>query len=143
MNQMKKICTILAVVVCLLFALLACNSSSAPEAIYFDKSNTPRQTYVQGQELELSGSSLTCKMSEGSTTVPADSAEVTVSGYDKNVLGEQTVEFTYMEKTTTLKVTVIPRISVEGFDANYFVGDAFNKSNGRIKVADRMESHNR
>ena len=133
---MKKICTILAVVACLLFALLACNSSSAPEAIYFDKSNMPRQTYVQGQELDLSAIVLTCQMKDGTTTVTADSADVTVSGYDKNVLGEQTVVVTYMEKTTNFKVTVIPRIAVEGYDANYFVGDPFNKNNGRLKIAD-------
>ncbi len=138
MNKMNNRNKVVALVVCVLIAVLlvACKTVSKPQAIYFDKSNTPRQTYVQGQELALSGSSLTCQTEEGTTTVPADSAEVTVSGYDKDTLGEQTVTFTYMEQSTTLKVTVIPRIAVEGFDANYFVGDTFNKSNGRIKVAD-------
>ena len=61
MNKMKNTYKVVALVVCVLIAVLlvACKTVSKPQAIYFDKSNTPRQTYVQGQELALSGSSLT------------------------------------------------------------------------------------
>ena len=65
-----------------------------------------------------------------------DMSGVTVSGYNKDQLGEQTVTVTYKEKTATVKVTVVPRIATEGITREYFVGDIFNKTSGRIRVAD-------
>ena len=116
--------------------LVACQSgSNDPDAIYFAKEHTPKRSYVRGQDLDFTDILLTCTVKGEATTIPMDTEGVTVSGYDKDTLGEQTVTVTYKEKTTSFKVTVVPRITVEGYEANYFVGDEFNKQNGRIKLA--------
>ena len=140
MNQIIKITKIFAAAALIVLGMLlvACQTvgGSAPDAIYFEKGSAPRNTYVQGQELDFSNSVLTTEAKGATETVPMDSSDVTVSGYNKDTLGEQTVTVTYKGLTTTFKVTVIPRITVEGYDMNYFVGDQFNKQNGRVKVAD-------
>ena len=139
MNKITKIARVaIAVAVLVLGVLLvACQTGDpAPDSIYFAKEHTPRKTYVKGQELDFTDILLTCDVKGEATTVAMDSPDVTVGGYDKDTLGAQTVTVTYKEKTTSFQVTVIPRISVEGYDANYFVGDSFNKQNGRIRFAD-------
>ena len=40
-----------------------------------------------------------------------------------------------MELTASFTVTVVPRITAEGFESSYFMGDAFNKNVGKLKVA--------
>lgn len=139
-NRIYKAVAVLLLLLCALLA--ACNDTDGqggktPEAIWFGKDQVLRQTYVQGQELSLSGVLLSCDMGDGKTeTVAADSADVTVSGYDQSKLGEQTVTVTYGGKTATFTVTVIPRLAVSGHDVNYFVGDAFNTQKGTVQVAD-------
>lgn len=136
MNKITKVVQIflVAVLVVLGACLVACEND-VPDSIYFAKEHTPRKTYVRGQDLDFTGLLLTCALNGEPVTVPMDSPDVTVSGYEKDTLGTQTVTVTYKEKTTSFQVTVIPRLQVEGYDANYFVGDSFNKQNGRIKVA--------
>ena len=131
MKTLLKVLSALCVLL-LAMAFVACGS---PDEIYFTKDNTPRQTYVQGQELDFTDISLTAKTKDKTELVPMDSADVSVTGYDKDTLGEQTVTISYKEKTTTIKVNVIPRLTVEGYDKNYFVNDSFNNQNGIIKVA--------
>lgn len=141
MMNFKRLFRTLAAMAVLLLAvlLIACQSDEpAPDAIYFAKEYTPRKNYVQGQDLDFSNILLTCEVDGEYTTVEMTAEGVTVSGYDKNLLGEQTVTVSYKEQVTSFQVNVIPRIAAEGFDANYFVGDVFNKQNGRIKVADNQ-----
>lgn len=128
MNK-KKLIVIIAAIATLCLALVAC---AAIDGIRFEKE--PRTTYVQGQDIDLQETVLVAFT--GEKTKPVDLSKVEISGYDKNTLGEQTVSFTYEDKTITLKINVIPRMQVEGATANYFVGDQFNKQEGRIKVAD-------
>lgn len=128
MNNMRKI-VLLTVLAVLCLVLIACGSV---DSIYFD--TQPRTTYVQGQDLVLDNAVLLAL--KGDETEPVEISEVEISGYDKNVLGEQEVTFTYKEQSVSLKVKVIPRIAVEGASTNYFVRDTFDKTKGRIKVAD-------
>ncbi len=144
MKRINRICMVLILLLCGILAVscgggndpAAPDGGNAPDAVYFAKDQTLRKTYVEGQALSLSGVLLSCDTDGKTETVPADSPEVTVSGYDPAVLGEQTVTVTYRGKTATFRVTVIPRIAAEGYDTDYFVGDSFNKQNGRIRVAD-------
>lgn len=139
-NRIYRSVAVLFLLLCAL--LTACNDTAGqggkdPEAIWFGKDQSLRQTYVQGQELSLSGVLLSCDVGGGETeTVAADSSDVTVSGYDKDKLGEQTVTVTYRGKTATFAVTVVPRLAVSGHDVNYFVGDSFNAQKGTVQVAD-------
>lgn len=144
MKRINRICMIGLLLLCALL-LAACGGGSdpaapggsgTPDAVYFAKDQSLRKTYVEGQALSLSGVLLSCDTDGKTETVPADSPEVAVSGYDPAVLGEQTVTVTYRGRSTSFRVTVIPRIAGEGYDTDYFVGDSFNKQNGRIRVAD-------
>lgn len=126
---MKRKLYLIFIAACVLvLALVACASV---ESVYFDEK--PRTTYVQGQDIDLDGAVITAL--KGGKEESVDPADVIVSGYDKNTLGKQTVTFTYGDVSTTLDVTVIPRIAVEGATTSYFVGDKLDKTKGRIKVA--------
>ena len=128
----KKTHYLLAIAVLLVgLVLVAC---ATIDGIYFEQE--PRTLYVQGQELDFENTVLMALSGDKSEPLDIQSGEVTISGYDKDKLGEQSVTFTYKEQSTTIKVQVIPRIAVEGVSDEYFVKDLFDKSKGRIKVAD-------
>lgn len=59
--------------------------------------------YVLGTELDISGMIVKAKYDTGDSKTITD---YTVSGYDKNTLGEQTMTVTYEGKKATFKVTV-------------------------------------
>ena len=96
MNK-KKLIVIIAAIATLCLALVAC---AAIDGIRFEKE--PRTTYVQGQDIDLQETVLVAFT--GEKTKPVDLSKVEISGYDKNTLGEQTVSFTYEDKTITLKI---------------------------------------
>ena len=100
---MKRIAKIFVAVALIVFSLLlvACNGSDSPDSIYFTKEHTPKQTYVLGQELNFANTLLTVETNGTTETVAMDADGVTVSGYDKDKLGEQTVTVSYKDKTTT------------------------------------------
>ena len=129
MKRISKI--ILITLLCTIgLALVACGDKI--DGIYFE--TEPRKTYVQGQEFTLDDSVLLGL--SGDKTTPVNLKEVKVSGYNKDALGNQTVTVSYQEKTVEIKVTVIPRIAVEGITREYFVGDGFDKTKGRLRIAD-------
>ena len=70
----------------------------------------PRTTFVQGQELDLSGGKLAVT-GKGTEQIDLNSADVSVSGYDKNTLGVQELTVKYKGKTVPLTVTVIARLT--------------------------------
>lgn len=135
----KKLMIIIAAVlaVALITTLIICLACCGKKVddLYIASTNTPRLTYVQGQELDLSKGSLTVVIDDEEILIPLDSEDVSVSGYDKDTLGEQTVTFTYDDVSTTLKVTVIPRMAPSGYEEDYFVGDSFNTAVGKLTVA--------
>ena len=122
MIKFRKLFIIVSVVL-LAVCLAACGGTKA-DSIRFD--TAPRTVYVQGQELDLASAVITAVT--GEKTAQLSPADITVSGYDKDTLGKQTVTFAYGETSTTLDVTVIPRIEVEGGVKDYFVGDVFDQS---------------
>ena len=116
--------------------LAGCNNKPAGETeIFIQSSQSPRQTYVQGQELDLSRGVLTVSEGGEQRSLPLNAPEITVTGYDKNTLGKQTLTVTYKELTTTFDVTVIPRALAESFETDYFIGDSFDASKGRLHIA--------
>lgn len=107
----------------------------AVSKVYVKETEKPQLTFVQGNEPDFSAGKLSVERENGSLeTVALNDAGVTVTGYDKNTLGEQTVTFSYGGKATTLKVTVVRRMVFKGLTAKYFVGDAFDKSAGTVRV---------
>lgn len=125
---------ILILIMSCMMIFTSCGDSKVTD-IAVTGSNQPRLTYVQGQELDLSKGSITVLVSGKETQVPLDAEGVTVSGYDKNTLGKQTLTITYLDKTTTYDVNVIARITAESYEKNYFVGDSINLAKGKLKIA--------
>ena len=128
---MKKIAKllILAILCTICLVLVACNKV---DSIYFE--TEPRKTYVQGQDFTLENAVLMATSKNKNT--PADMEKVTYFGYNPNQIGEQTVTVTYEDQMVEIKVTVVPRIAVEGITRDYFVGDNFDKAKGRLRIAD-------
>ena len=116
-------------------AVLTLTACSKVTDIYVTTQNAPRLTYVVGQSLDLSSGVLTVDVDGKETSVPMDSEEVTVSGYDSGKLGEQILTVQYKELSTTITVTVVPRIVAESYESAYFIGDSFNAKAGKLKVA--------
>jgi len=134
-NLKQKLLLFLALIMtvgCCL-ALSACGDTASE--IYFTSSNSPKLTYVQGQDLDLSIGALTVKKGEEENLVPLNTEGVSVTGYDKNTMGDQTVTVSYLDCTTTFKVTVVARMTVEGFVDKYFVNDKFDASAGKVRIA--------
>lgn len=115
--------------------LTGCTESTGDVEIFIQSSQSPRLTYVQGQELDLSHGVLTVAEGGEQRSLPLDNADITVTGYDKNTLGTQTLTVTYKGVTTTFEITVVPRAVAENFENNYFIGDNFDNSKGRLKIA--------
>ena len=65
---------------------------------------SPRTSYKYNEELDLTGS--TIKVTKGSGEETVQITESMVTGYDKTILGEQTVTITYGGQQTTFKVNV-------------------------------------
>ena len=133
-NKLRLTLLVLCVISIACMLLLTSCDEKATEA-YITNSDLPRTTYVQGQELDLSTGILTVVLDGEESKVPLNAPEVTVTGYDKDTLGEQTLTVTHGELTASFTVTVVPRITAEGFESSYFMGDAFNKNVGKLKVA--------
>ena len=139
----KRILSVVLLIMVAVFAFsfISCDNGSGAiggnsvSEIYIEKSDMPRQLYVQGQALEIQGGVLTTVVNGEKALLPLTEEGITVSGYDPNTIGNQTVTVTYKEQTTTYPVTVIARAVAENYEANYFVGDAFNKAKGKLRLA--------
>ena len=70
------------------------------------KTHPAKTDYKTGEELDLSGMVLTATYSDGSTKDITDTTQFTVSGYDKNKEGSQTITVTYEGKTAEFQVKV-------------------------------------
>ena len=117
-----------------LCGLAACGSSATEISI--GRNDMPRLNYVQGQELDLSSGTLTVVYDGGKVeTLPLDSEKITVSGYDKDTVGKQTVTVSYGKLTTTFDVIYIARVSVENAQTVYYEGEQFDRSRGRLIIA--------
>ena len=136
MKNKIKLTLSLLLILCITAVLMlaGCGEKEITDA-YITNSDLPRTSYVEGQELDLSKGYLTLIRGGEEAKIPFTAEGVVVSGYDCNTVGQQTVTVTYGEVSTTFTVTVTPRIIAENFETKYFVGDTFNKTKGRVKVA--------
>ena len=86
-------------------------------------------SYVTGEDLDTTGMVVTATYSDGTIRIVTD---YTVSGYDKTVVGTQTITVTYQGKTATFTVTVADSLQEQKEAAiqelnNYY--NSFNLSN--------------
>ena len=120
--------------VMLLLAMTLTSCGSEVSDIVIKDSNKPRTTFVQGQELDFSNGILTVIVDGSESNIPLTDPQVSITGYDKNTLGKQTVTVSYQEKSTTIEVNVVARMVADGYKTNYFVGDTFDNTQGRLKI---------
>ena len=99
--------------------LTGCGKKEITDA-YITNSNLPRTSYVVGQELDLSKGYLTVIRGGEEANIPFTAEGVSVSGYEKDKIGEQTVTVSYDAVITTFTVKVIPRVAVENYETKYF-----------------------
>ena len=66
-------------------------------------------TYIQNKEtLELAGGILLVSYNDETTeTIPLDSEEISITGFDNTKVGKQTLTITYQNKTTQLEIEII------------------------------------
>lgn len=77
-------------------------------------------TYMQGESLNTAGLELTLTFNNGTTQKVT--SEFTISGYNKNKVGKQTVTVTYQGKTAAFTVTVSSRVPSSITSNVYTVG---------------------
>ncbi|MBR2341016.1 MAG: bacterial Ig-like domain-containing protein [Clostridia bacterium] len=130
MKKRKLLITLASV---LLFACVFVGCKKV-EKIDVLKKDMPQVVYVQGSDLNLSSGKLTAVVGDDKVEISLSDPDVSVSGYDKNKLGEQVLTITYEKKVTTIKVTVVPRVVVEKNKTSYFVGEEFDESMGNLVI---------
>ena len=136
-HNSKKILGLLLLVVALIGAMLvfgSCRDKNEVSEIYIQKADLPRVEYVEGQDLDISKGKLTVVVNGEETKLPLNAPEITVSGYDKEVVGKQTITVTYQELTTTFNVTVLERAVAENYESKYFVHSEFNPAKGKVRI---------
>ena len=131
----KILCLTISIISVILAGVLTLTScGETVDGIVIKDQDMPRTTYVMGQELELDKAVITAVVSGSEERIPMTDPEVQITGYNKDQLGEQTVTVTYKEKTTTFKVKVVARMVAEGFKSEYFKGDLFDNTQGKLKI---------
>ena len=113
----------------LLASLMTFAACKSVENVALDKNNQPQTVYVLGNELDLSKG----KLNVDGNLVALNAEGVTVSGYDKNTLGEQTITVTYAEKTVQYTVTVVPRFRAAETYV-YFIGESLTDAQPRLNI---------
>ena len=137
----KKLVLILAAAAMSVGVAAATGCKEKVEQITITRNNAPQTTYVYGSDLNLSSGKLTVIVEGEKREISLSDPEVSISGYDKNTLGEQILTVTYKEQTTVLKVTVVPRMSVGRYEEAYFVGEPIDLTKGELTItADNGES---
>lgn len=98
-----------------------------------------KTTYVEGQELDLSGAYITVNYDNGTSEKRAVTEEM-VSGYDKNSVGIQDITVTAEGRTLTFQVEVIEKV-LTGIELTsnpskmeYIVGQAFDISGAQLTL---------
>ncbi len=130
MKKLLKTIILLTLLVITACAVAACGV----ESITIAEDDMPQTVYVVGSELNLNDGKLTVKTKDGEKKVALNSSDVSVKGYDKDTLGEQTLTVTYKKQKTELNVKVVERAVISGYVSDYFVGDSFDKTQGRMQI---------
>ncbi len=120
------------VVAVLLIALSGCGNKIDDIAIKEDA--MPQSVFILGEDIDLSSGILVIYEDGKETEIAMNDEGVSVSGFDKNTLGEQTITVHYKDKSVDLTVTVVERMQVVDFTADYLVGDTLDLSAGRLKI---------
>lgn len=135
MKKFSKICLLMLLLALAVFTAVSCDKEPAVSSDdQITVKEAPQLMYLVGEELDFSNGILEVKIAGAVTEVAMNAEGVTVTGYDKTKLGEQTLTVTYNGLTTEIKVTVVERMQATEFVTDYLVGDTFDTSKGRLKI---------
>ncbi len=132
-KAIKFVITVAALSALIAFAasFAACGSAKADSVAM---KNMPRTEYVQGQELDLSKGSISATVDGKEKEIALTSSDVQISGYDKNLLGKQTVTVNYGGQSCTFTVNVHGKIEAVDYIEEYVVGEKFNVAQGKLLI---------
>ena len=131
MKKLGKIILLVLLIATVLAVSVSCKSDSE---ISVKEDAQPQLVHVLGEELDLSKGTLLVKTGKKTEEIAMNADGVSVSGFDKNKLGEQEITVSYNGGSTKLTVTVVERMQVVDYVSDYLVGDEFNKSKGRLRI---------
>lgn len=137
MKKMTKMVLLLLLIVASVMMVTACDDKPGNiqgGQISVEESGMPQTVFVLGEELDLSNGVLTVKNGDQTEEIALNAEGITVTGYDKNKLGEQTITITYGGSSTELKITVVERMQMVEHVTDYLVGDVLDTSVGRLKI---------
>ena len=120
-----------ALVTVMLVLLIGCNKNVA---VSLKEDAMPQSVFVLGEDIDLSSGVLLVDEDGTVVEVPMNAEGVTVTGYDKNTLGQQTITVTYKDKSVELTVTVVERMQAADYVADYMIGDELDLGSGRLKI---------
>ena len=140
MKKFSKITLLLLLLVVSLLVATSCKDD--PNIVDIPKSGSisiaddgmPQLVYVRGEDIDLTNGILSINTGDEIKEIALNSEGVTISGYDKNKVGEQVVTITYGEHSTQITVTVVERMQAIEFVTDYLAGDAFDLTKGRLKI---------
>lgn len=101
-------------------------------------SRPKKTTYLEGENISYSGLVVKAIYDDGTSTTVT---EYSTSGYDKNLVGKQTITVTYNDCTTTFTVTVkaksLTKIQIleYPYTMEYFCGDEFDPTGLQLKLS--------
>ena len=103
--------------------------------------NTPtKTTYIKGEILDLTGGKIQVTHEDSSTEIiDMKDDTVSVTGYNEQVLGKQTLTVKYKEKTTTFEVEVMNKVTSIVIQTNpaktiYVKGENLDLTGGKIQI---------
>ena len=134
MKKISKSVIIIAAAVCVAVGLALGLIFGREKEVLLLKAELASATVYEGNELDLTGGILQYQIEDEKLEISLTSPDVSISGFNKNIQGEQTLTIEYAGKTITVVVTVLPRVAVESAQTVYFVGEDFNNAKGTVKV---------
>ena len=128
----SSIAAVLVAIIVGVLCLVGCGKKV--ENIDIAKKNMPQTTYVLGSDLNLTGGKLTVVIKGEKQEIDLSDPSISITGYDRNKLGEQVLTVEYEEQTTLLKVTVVPRMVAAQYESAYFVGEPIIMEKGDFTI---------
>ncbi|HOL60276.1 MAG TPA: MBG domain-containing protein [Clostridia bacterium] len=136
---MRKLLLVVLIFAVLLTAIAAagCNKESVINSI--EIFTAPDVVYLPGQSLRLNGAQLLVKYDNSKEELITITEDM-VSGYDKNLLGEQYLTIRYKDKIVSLPIRIVPPelvgidINTQPSKVNYIQGEVFKIDGCKINV---------
>ena len=119
----------------------AVKDASTPVCYKLDISGDYKTAYTVGESLDLSGAVITAHWTMGKADTIVDVKDITITGFDTNTRGQQTLTLTYGAAKTTITVTVLLPVGADITVTFSLLGDSVHddKSGPHTLADDNLE----